>query len=185
MAKIDTSLIEGYEDMTPEEKLEALETFEYEDNAEEMAKLKKAATKANKEAADWKRKHKALEEAGDHTDELDSLKNEVADLKREKLIAKNTAKFLSLGYEKGIAEEAAEAMAEGDTEKVFELQEKAQKAHDKEFEKELLKKTPKPGPGEPDKPMTLETLRKMNANERYKFSQEHPEEYKNLYGGNT
>ena len=31
MAKIDTSLIEGYADMTPEQKLSALEAFEYED----------------------------------------------------------------------------------------------------------------------------------------------------------
>ena len=33
MAKIDTNLIEGYADMTPEQKLAALEAFEYEDNA--------------------------------------------------------------------------------------------------------------------------------------------------------
>ena len=35
MARIDTSMIDGYENMTAEEKLSALESFEYEDSGEE------------------------------------------------------------------------------------------------------------------------------------------------------
>ena len=56
MPKIDTSKIEGYESMTAEQKLAALEAFEYNDNAEELEKQKAAVTKANKEAAEHKRK---------------------------------------------------------------------------------------------------------------------------------
>ena len=41
MAKIDTNLIEGYADMTPEQKLAALEGFEYEDNTAELERQKK------------------------------------------------------------------------------------------------------------------------------------------------
>lgn len=57
MAKIDTSKIEGYANMTPEQKLAALEGFEYEDNSAELEKQKNALSKANSEAAEWKRKH--------------------------------------------------------------------------------------------------------------------------------
>ena len=60
MAKIDTSKIEGYADMTPEQKLAALEGYEYEDNAAELEKQKNALSKANSEAAEWKHKHNAL-----------------------------------------------------------------------------------------------------------------------------
>ena len=65
MAKIDVSKIEGYDTMTPEEKLAALESFEYEDNATELERYKNAVTKANSEAADWKKKHNALLTAED------------------------------------------------------------------------------------------------------------------------
>ena len=36
MAKIDTSKITGYAEMSAEDKLKALEAFEYEDNAAEL-----------------------------------------------------------------------------------------------------------------------------------------------------
>lgn len=60
MARIDTSTISGYENMTAEEKLLALESFEFEDKGEENQKLRNSLSKANKEAADWKKKHDAL-----------------------------------------------------------------------------------------------------------------------------
>lgn len=60
MAKIDTSKITGYAEMSAEDKLKALEAFEYEDNAAELEKQKAAVSKANSEAAEWKRKHNAL-----------------------------------------------------------------------------------------------------------------------------
>lgn len=48
--KIDTSKIEGYAEMTPEQKLAALEGFEYEDHAAELEKQKAAVSKANSDA---------------------------------------------------------------------------------------------------------------------------------------
>lgn len=53
--KIDTSRIEGYADMSTEDKLKALECFEYEDNAAELSRQKNAISKANSDAAQWKR----------------------------------------------------------------------------------------------------------------------------------
>ena len=61
---IDVSTIPGYAEMTAEEKVAALEGYTFEppksvDNAE-VDKLKQAVSKANSEAAEWKRKHNAL-----------------------------------------------------------------------------------------------------------------------------
>ena len=60
MAKIDVTKIKGYEQMSAEDKLKALEAFEYDDGASEIERYKNAATKANSEAAEWKKKHNAL-----------------------------------------------------------------------------------------------------------------------------
>ena len=48
MAKIDTSKIPGYADMSAEDKLKALEGFEYEDNAAEVERLKNANSKLSR-----------------------------------------------------------------------------------------------------------------------------------------
>ncbi len=45
MAKIDTSKIPGYAEMSAEDKLKALEAFEYDDNAAEVERLKGAVSR--------------------------------------------------------------------------------------------------------------------------------------------
>ena len=59
MAKIDVSKIEGYSEMSAEDKLKALEAYEFETPApkesEETTRLKAALSKANSESAEWKR----------------------------------------------------------------------------------------------------------------------------------
>ena len=60
MAKIDTTKIEGYADMTAEQKLAALEAFELPDNnSAELERLKNAVSKANSEAAEYKKQLRA------------------------------------------------------------------------------------------------------------------------------
>ena len=56
--KIDTTKITGYAEMSAEEKLKALEEFEIvipKPDTDEADKLKAALSKANSEAAEWKR----------------------------------------------------------------------------------------------------------------------------------
>lgn len=89
MAKIDTNLIEGYADMTPEQKLAALEGFEYEDNAVELERQKNALSKANSEAAEWKRKHNALltdeqRKQQEQAEKWENMEKELAGLRKEK-----------------------------------------------------------------------------------------------------
>ena len=88
-----------------------------------------------------------------------------------------------MGYDEKLAEETAEAMASGEMDKVFANQKKHLDAFEKKVRAEALKNTPKPTPDGDGKTMTLEKFRGMSAEERYKFSVEHPDEYKELYGG--
>lgn len=67
MMKIDLTKIEGYDAMTPEEKIAALEAFQYDDHESEVQRLRAALTKSNSDAADWKRKHNALAHLGGRT----------------------------------------------------------------------------------------------------------------------
>ncbi len=190
MAKIDITQIEGYENMTPEEKVTALEGFEYNDNSAEVERYKNAVSKANGEAAEWKRKHNALlsddqQKKQKDEEELNNLRSEVAELREDKLRSGHKVKLLALGYDEALATETAEAMVKGDTDKVFANQQKFLEAHDKNYRAELLKNSPRPpAGGNGGEPMTKEKLRAMNALDRHKFSQEHPEEYKQIYGGN-
>lgn len=152
MAKIDTSLIEGYADMTPEQKLAALEAFEYEDNAAELEKQKNALSKANSEAAEWKRKHNALlseeeKKKQEDADKLAQMEQELADLRKGKTISEYKAKFVAQGYDETLAEETAQALADGDSAKVFANQSKFLEEYTKKVKADALKKTPKPTPG--------------------------------------
>ena len=189
MAKIDLTKIEGYENMTPEEKLAVLEAFEYEDNASELERYKNAVSKANSEAADWKKKHNALLTADDkekqeRDEELANLRNEVKELREERAVTSYKAKFLSLGYDESLAEDTAKALAEGDMDKVFANQKKHNDTREKTIKAELLKNTPTPPAGEGSDTMTKDKLLKLSPSDRYKYSVEHPEEYKKIYGGN-
>lgn len=191
MAKIDTGKIEGYADMTPEQKIAALEAFTYEDNAAELERYKNAVSKANSEAAEWKKKHNALlseeeRKKQESAEELEKLKKELETMKLEKTIAGNKAQLVALGYDETLAEDTAKAMAGGDAMKVFANQKKFLESHDKAYKAKLMGEGSKPpagGSGGADA-VTLEKFRKMSLSERAEFSVKHPDEYKKLYGGN-
>lgn len=186
MAKIDVTKIEGYSDMTPEQKLAALEGYDVPDpdytgyvkkdvfdkTASELAAKKKELTE--KMTEDEQKKLKEQEER-------DELQSKYEKLLHESEVSKFKAKLLGMGYEEKLADDTAEAMANGDSEKVFANQKKHLEAVEKKVRAEALKDTPKPtGDGE-SKSMTLDKLRKMSPQERYDYSVKNPEEYKTLY----
>ncbi len=57
-------------------------------------------------------------------------------------------------------------------------------AKEKAVKTDLLKNTPKPPAGKGSEGMTMEKFKQMSPQDRLKFSQENPDEYKKLYGGN-
>lgn len=178
------------EGMTFEEVESALESVTIpEDNSAEIERLKNALSKSNSEAAGYKKqlREKMTEDEQKkqkEQEEREELQNKYDKLLRESVIAKNKAKLVALGYEEALADETAEAMADGDSDKVFANQQKHLASFEKKVRAEALKDTPKPTPDGDSKTMTLEKFRKLNPTERHKFYTEHPEEYKELYGGN-
>lgn len=184
--KIDVTKIEGYADMTAEEKLKALEEFDmpdpdfsgyvkkdlYDKTASELAaKKKELKDKLSDDEKEKLEREQAAQELQSNYDKL----------LRETNISKATARYLALGYDEKLAAETAEAYVDGDTEKVFANQQKAQAVFEKKVRAEALKDTPKPTPDGDSKTMTLDKLRKMSPQERYDFSVKNPEEYKTLY----
>ena len=159
------------------------------DGSAEIEKLKAALSKSNSEAADYKkqlREKMSADEikAKEEADKMEELQSKYDALLKESTISKYKARFLALGYDDALATETAEAMANGDTEKVFTAQQKHLDAVDKKIREEVLKDTPRPTGGSGSETITKETFSKMSLAEQYKYSKEHPEEYKTLYGGN-
>ena len=178
------------EGMTMEEVNAALEGIELPtDNSAEVERLKNALSKSNSEAADWKkqlREKMSAEElkAKEDAEKWDELIKERDALLREKTIAGHKANYLALGYEEKLATETAEAMANGELDKVFANQKKHIEAVEKKIRADVLKATPTPEGGNGSETMTKEKFSKMSIAEQHKYSVEHPEEYKKLYGGN-
>lgn len=159
------------------------------DNSAEIERLKAALSKSNSEAADYKKqlREKMSEDerkAKEDAEKQEKLQSDYDALVRKVTISENKARLLALGYEDALAGEVAEAMADGDTEKVFAAQKKHLDSVEKKVREEVLKNTPKPVGGKSTDTITKEKLRAMTPQERYDFSVQHPEEYKNLYGGN-
>jgi hypothetical protein len=75
-------------------------------------------------------------------------------------------------------------MVNGEVDKVFANQKKHLEAMEKKIRADVLKGTPKPEGGNGSETMTKENFLKMPIAEQHKYSVEHPEEYKKLYGGN-
>jgi hypothetical protein len=178
------------EDMSAEDILKALEEVELPgDNSSEIERLKNALSKSNSEAADYKRQLKekmSAEElkAKEDAEKWEEMEKNYNALLKEKAVSTNKSKLLALGYEESLADETAEAMANGELDKVFTNQKKHLESVEKRIRSEILKDTPKPNGGNSSNQMTKEKLRGMTSQERHKFSVEHPDEYKQIYGGN-
>jgi hypothetical protein len=114
---------------------------------------------------------------------MEDLQTKYDALLKESTISKNKARLIALGYDDALAGEVAEAMAEGDTEKVFAAQKKHLDSVEKKVREDVMKDTPRPTGGNGSATITKEQFSKMSTQEQVKFYAEHPEEYKQLYGG--
>lgn len=155
--KIDTSKIEGYAGMTPEQKLEALEAFEIEApraDTGEIQRLRDAVSKANSEAADYKKQLRAKlsdeeAKAAKEAEEREAIEKELASLRKEKAIGTYKAAYLELGYDAEMAAENASALHSGDFAKVFANQKKFIEAQKKAAVAGALDKQPGLSSGKP------------------------------------
>ncbi len=157
--KIDVSKIEGYAEMSAEDKLKALEEFDIEipkptTDSDEVIKLKNALSNANSQAAEYKRalreKQSEQERAEAERAEREAARDaEIKELRRDKTVSGYLANCLSLGYEKNLAQRAAEAMADNDAAAIMECQREFLEAKQKEIEAAALNKQPTLTTGSP------------------------------------
>ena len=187
--KISTEKIEGYKDMTLEQKLAALESYEMDEPDYSGYVSKEVFDKTASELANSKkqlREKMSAEEikAKEDAEKMEALIKERDTLLREKTVATYKASYLSLGYDENLAMATAEALANGELDKVFANQKKHNESVEKKIRADVLKSTPTPEGGNGSDTMTKEKFSKMAIAEQYKYSIDHPEEYKKLYGGN-
>lgn len=155
--KIDTAQITGYAEMSAEEKLAALEGYEFETpkpSTDEAEKLKAALSKANSEAAEWKRQFREKQteqerQEAERAEREKAVEEELRGLRREKTVSGFVAQCLSLGYDKDLALRAAEAMADNDAATIFACQQEFLEAKQKELEATALNRQPKLTSGAP------------------------------------
>lgn len=155
--KIDVSKIEGYAEMSAEDKLKALEEYEFEapkDNSEEVKNLKESLSKANSQAAEWKRqfREKQTEQERAEAERAEREKEtaeKLASYERKFKVSDLFGQYTLLGYSKDLAQKAAEATADGNTAVVMECQQEFLTEKQKELEAAALNKQPTITSGSP------------------------------------
>lgn len=170
--KVDVSKIEGYAEMSAEEKLKALEEYEFEapDNSTEVKNLKESLSRANSQAAEWKRqfreKQTETERAeAERAEREKETAEKLAAYERKFLVSDYTAQCLALGYSKDLAERAANAMADGNAAEIFNCQQIFLETKQKEIEANALNRQPTLTVGSPPtaKEAERETQNKMRG----------------------
>lgn len=139
------------EGMTEDEISAALETVG-QGNEAEVNRLKAALSKANSEAADYKKQLRGKQSedeanAAAQKEEHDRLAQENADLKRSIALSERKAKLLAMGYDESLAVETATAMVDGDMDKVMANQSKYLEVQKKAIQADHMRKTPRPAAG--------------------------------------
>lgn len=140
------------EGMTEDEISAALETVG-QGNEAEVNRLKAALSKANSEAADYKKQLRTKQTddeaaAAAQKEEHDQLVQENADLKRSMALSERKAKLLAMGYDESLADETATAMVDGDMDKVMANQSKYLEVQKKNIQADAMRKTPRPAAGD-------------------------------------
>lgn len=145
MANIDTNTIEGYADMTAEQKLVALESYELPEPDYTGWVKKDVLDNATKDASEWKKKYNSkLTEEEVSQQKSQEKDNKIAELTRLVAINDHKAKFLGLGYTEELANATAEAMADGNMEIVFANQKKFNEIYAAQLKADLLKSAGNP-----------------------------------------
>lgn len=163
--KIDTAKIENYAEMSAEDKIKALEEYEFvtptPKESEEVTKLKTALSKANSDAAEWKRQFRekqteAERAEAERKEREQAVEEELRMLRRDKTVAGYVNSCLALGYDKELAQRAATAMADNDAAEIMACQQEFLAVKQKELEMAALNKQPTLSVGAPPTSATVE-----------------------------
>lgn len=156
MAKIDTASISGFGEMTPEQQVQALLGFEYDDGSaalkaaeETAAKLKAAVDKASSEAAGYKKQLNASrteeERAKLETEEtLRAMQEKLAEYEQREKVSAARAAFLGAGFDEQGAASAAEAFIAGDVDAIAAAMKAYRGIVETATKSQLMSDSPKP-----------------------------------------
>ena len=164
MSKIDTTKIEGYENMSPEEKLSALESFEFDDAPKgdpdttkldaELQAMKKARDKAFSEVAEYKKQLKAKltqdeQDKIEREEQQKALQEELETLRRERTVSGYSQKLVSMGYDVETANKMAESLPNDVKDDFFEAGKTFLDNMKQQIKNDNLNAQPKPTSGTP------------------------------------
>lgn len=146
--KLDTSTIQGYAEMTAEQKVAALEALEYDDAAD----LKKSLNKATSEAAEYKRKlrEKQTEDEAKAAEEAERAAAIQAELERYKTAereASYVAKMLGIGVDEESAKQYAKGLPAGITDEFWTGLKKSRDALESSIRSDNVRGMPRPANG--------------------------------------
>jgi light-regulated signal transduction histidine kinase (bacteriophytochrome) len=143
------------EGMTEEEISEALKTAKVgvtPETAPELNKLKEALSRANGEAAEYKKKLRERQTDAEAAEqerkaEQERLVEENKQLKRSIALAERKSKLIGLGYAEDLADKTAIAMVDGDLDTVIANQSAFLESMKQTILKGQMQATPRPGAG--------------------------------------
>lgn len=182
------------EGMTMEEISSALESAGIttkDENSNEIKHYKELVSKANSEAASYKKamKEKLSEQERaevERKEQFEAMQAELNQYKQDKILAEYTSQFVSQGYAADIASVNAKAFMGNDLETLLKNQADLINSIKATTKSELLKSTPRPEHGNANgslKTMTKKDLYALSPSDRLKFAKEHREEYEKLNKG--
>lgn len=152
MAKIDISKIEGFDAMTPEQKVEALRGFDFPEPDYTGWVKKETFDKAASDLAAKKKELSArlTEEERRKQEEAEkwsAMEQQLAALQKEKTVSGYKAKLVAQGYDEALADATAAAMESGDFNTVFANNQKFLEGYAKKIVADKLKGTPRGADG--------------------------------------
>ena len=162
--KIDPSKIEGFDNLSADEKVAALLNQEIEVEQTEPAdvtKLKTSLSKANSEAAEYKRllreKQTEAERAeADRAEQYKALQDELASYRNKERVSSYKAQLMAAGIDPDTADLMAKSLPEGVSDEYFQATKSFLDAQRKNAEIAALGKQPSLSVGTPPKGMTKE-----------------------------
>ena len=129
----------------------------------EVTRLKAALSKANSEAADYKKQLRSKQSeaeaaAAQQQEDYDKAMKENAELKRSIALSEKKAKLLSMGYDADLADKTAAAMVDGDMDTVLANQQTYLEAQKKSMKADQMRGTARPATGAENGGMDYEKM---------------------------
>lgn len=149
----DWTQVEGYrDDMTAEEKVELLTSFEQKPS-DDGKKWKEQFDKASSELAATKKQLRAKmtedeQREAERAANDAAMKEELEKYRKNDAIRSSKVSLMGMGYDESMADEMADALYNGDNKAIFEAMKKHNEAMQKAMKEEILRGTPTPPGGD-------------------------------------